>query len=82
MYTSLLQGPRIKQQIQSGAGHMRMSSTLTSAELIVFNHPVAISFLISAIAFAGFRPLGHVREQFKMVWHLYKLMLLSRASLR
>lgn len=37
-------------------------------------------FLISAIAFAGFRPFGHVREQFRIVWHLYKLMLLSKAS--
>lgn len=39
-------------------------------------------FLISAIANAGLRPLGHVRLQFKMVWHRYKLMLLFRASLR
>ena len=42
----------------------------------------AMLFLISAIAFAGFSPLGHVLLQFKMVWHRYKLMLLSRASLR
>lgn len=27
----------------------------------------AISFLISAIAFAGFKPLGQVREQFRIV---------------
>ena len=27
-----------------------------------------ISFLISAIALAGFRPLGQVRVQFMMVW--------------
>jgi hypothetical protein len=42
----------------------------------------AMLFLISAMALAGFKPLGHVREQLRMVWHLYKLMLLSRASLR
>lgn len=42
----------------------------------------AMLFLISAIASAGLRPLGHVRLQFKMVWHRYKLMLLFRASLR
>jgi hypothetical protein len=42
----------------------------------------AILFLISAIAFAGFNPFGHVLLQFKIVWHRYKLMLLSRASFR
>lgn len=30
----------------------------------------AMLFLISAIAFAGFRPFGQVREQLRMVWHL------------
>jgi ADP-heptose:LPS heptosyltransferase len=39
-------------------------------------------FLISAIAKAGFRPFGHVREQLRMVWHRYKLMLLFSASWR
>jgi ADP-heptose:LPS heptosyltransferase len=39
-------------------------------------------FLISAIAKAGFRPFGHVREQLRMVWHRYKLMLLLSASWR
>jgi hypothetical protein len=42
----------------------------------------AMLFLISAMAKAGLRPLGQVLEQFRMVWHLYKLMLLLRASLR
>lgn len=42
----------------------------------------AILFLISAIASAGFRPLGQVLLQLRMVWHLYRLMLLFRASLR
>ncbi len=27
-----------------------------------------ISFLISAMALAGFKPFGHVRVQFMMVW--------------
>jgi hypothetical protein len=39
-------------------------------------------FLISAIANAGFNPFGHVLEQFKIVWHRYRLMLLLRASCR
>jgi hypothetical protein len=39
-------------------------------------------FLISAMANAGFRPLGHVLEQFRMVWQRYRLMLLLRASWR
>jgi hypothetical protein len=39
-------------------------------------------FLISAIASAGFSPLGHVLEQLRMVWHRYKLMLLLSASWR
>lgn len=30
----------------------------------------------------GFNPFGHVREQFRMVWHRYRLMLLSSISLR
>jgi len=34
------------------------------------------------MALAGFKPLGHVLEQFKMVWHLYKLMLFSNISFR
>ena len=42
----------------------------------------AIVFLISAIALPGFKPFGQVREQFKMVWHRYRLMLLSSISLR
>lgn len=28
----------------------------------------AMTFLISAIALPGFNPLGHVREQLRMVW--------------
>merc|ERR1712156_762934 len=31
----------------------------------------ANSFLISAMAFPGLRPLGQVLVQFMMVWHLY-----------
>ena len=31
----------------------------------------ANSFLISAMAFPGLRPLGQVFVQFMMVWHLY-----------
>lgn len=42
----------------------------------------AILFLISAIAKAGLRPLGHVRLQLRMVWQRYRLMLLFKASLR
>jgi len=44
--------------------------------------PNAILFLISAIALAGFSPFGHVLEQFRIVWHRYKLMLFSKASFR
>ncbi len=32
-----------------------------------------INFLISAMASAGFRPFGQVREQFMMVWQRYSL---------
>jgi len=39
-------------------------------------------FLSSAIARAGFKPLGHVLEQLRMVWQRYKLMLLFKASWR
>jgi hypothetical protein len=39
-------------------------------------------FLISAIASAGFSPLGHVLEQLRIVWHRYRLMLLLSASWR
>ena len=42
----------------------------------------AMLFLISAMASAGFKPLGHVREQLRMVWQRYKLMLLFSASWR
>lgn len=42
----------------------------------------AIPFLISAMASAGFNPLGHVLEQLRMVWHRYKLMELLSASCR
>lgn len=34
------------------------------------------------MARAGFRPLGQVRVQLRIVWHRYTLMLLSRAALR
>lgn len=40
----------------------------------------AISFLISAMARPGFRPLGQVRVQLRMVWQRYRLIELSRAS--
>ena len=43
-------------------------------------HQNAITFLISAIAFPGFNPFGHVLEQFKIVWHRYKLIELSSAA--
>jgi hypothetical protein len=42
----------------------------------------AMPFLISAIANAGFNPLGHVLEQLRIVWHRYKLIELLRASCR
>ena len=42
----------------------------------------AMLFLISAMALAGLSPFGHVLEQFKIVWHRYKLMLFSNASFR
>lgn len=42
----------------------------------------ANSFLICAMARPGFKPFGHVRVQFRIVWHRYKLMELSRAALR
>src|SRR5690606_20823880 len=41
-----------------------------------------ISFLISAMARAGFRPLGQVRVQFMMVWQRYSLNGSSRSSRR
>ncbi len=41
-----------------------------------------ISFLISAIANAGFRPFGQVRAQFMMVWQRYSLNGSSRSSRR
>lgn len=47
-----------------------------------YTYAKAILFLISAIARPGFRPLGHVREQFMMVWQRYRLMLLLSASWR
>ena len=43
---------------------------------------VAISSLIFAMAAAGFRPLGHVREQLKIVWQRYMLMSFCSRSLR
>ena len=46
------------------------------------NYAKAIFFLISAIAKAGFSPFGQVLEQFKIVWHRYKLMPLLSASRR
>jgi len=39
-------------------------------------------FLISAMASAGFSPLGQVLLQLRMVWQRYRLMLLLSASLR
>jgi hypothetical protein len=42
----------------------------------------AMLFLISAIASAGFSPLGQVRLQLRMVWHRYMLMVLFSASCR
>src|SRR3546814_11560221 len=41
-----------------------------------------ISFLISAIAFAGFSPFGQVLVQFMMVWQRYSRNGSSRASRR
>ena len=46
------------------------------------SYGVASSCLICAMANAGFNPFGQVREQLRMVWQRYTLMLLSRAALR
>lgn len=55
----------------------RSNSVLISRSYIEAN-----IFLVSAIARPGFRPLGQVRVQLRMVWQRYTLMLLSRAALR
>lgn len=44
------------------------------------DHVKAMLFLISAIAKAGFNPFGHVREQLRIVWQRYKLIVLFSAS--
>jgi hypothetical protein len=41
-----------------------------------------MAFLISAIAFPGFRPLGQALVQLRMVWQRYKLIEFSRLTLR
>jgi hypothetical protein len=46
------------------------------------NYDMANSFLMFAIASAGFRFFGHVREQLRIVWHRYTLMELLSASRR
>ena len=46
-------------------------------DVIPISYVKAIVFLISAIAFPGFSPLGQVLEQLRIVWHRYKLILLS-----
>lgn len=45
------------------------TSTITKTSLALACHyENAIVFLISAIALPGLNPLGHVREQLRMVW--------------
>lgn len=44
--------------------------------------PKAISFLISAIAFPGLRPLGQARVQLRIVWQRYRLIEFSSLVLR
>lgn len=58
--------------------------TLTEIQYAVseLHYQNAIIFLISAIAFPGFNPLGQVRAQFIIVWHRYRLILLSSIALR
>ena len=58
--------------------HALCMSLLT--ELQVYS--AASSSLMRAIACAGLRPLGHVREQLKMVWQRYKLISFCSFSLR
>jgi hypothetical protein len=48
----------------AGEQHAPISDTSTRS---------TISFLISAIAFAGFSPLGQVWAQFMIVWQRYSL---------
>jgi len=56
------------------------SSKTTARPQQDYIYAKAMLFLISAIALPGLRPLGQVLEQFKIVWHRYKLMLLFSAS--
>lgn len=53
-----------------------------SLHFLYHGYGAASSFLICAMANAGFNPFGQVREQLRMVWQRYTLMLLSSSALR
>ena len=67
-------------RIQQPRRLCRVPLPTLSPPITTFLHENAITFLISAIAFPGFNPLGQVLEQFRMVWHRYKLIELSSAA--
>ena len=58
------------QEVRGNESKFNIASILTNEGLATAyaERRSTISFLISAIALAGFRPLGQVRVQFMMVW--------------
>jgi hypothetical protein len=62
--------------------HARVPQRLTGHAGTIYSTRSSISFLISAIALAGLRLLGHVSVQFMIVWQRYSLNGSSNASSR
>ncbi len=67
------QGAAIRQHHSPRCGGLSLAGQTARSTII---------FLISAIAFAGFRPLGQVLVQFMMVWQRYSLNGSSNSSRR
>src|SRR5690606_37118293 len=65
---------------QAGEGKSLASARASAPPL--YARRAIISFLISAIASAGFKPFGQVRAQFMIVWQRYSLNGSSRSSRR
>src|SRR5690606_12300606 len=66
----------------SGAGGFQLRPERLGQAAVLLRDGETISFLVSAIALAGFSPLGQTWAQFMIVWQRYSLKGSSRSSRR
>ena len=81
-WQALLRAGQGKPPEPGGAGGFSFRSNRLDQAAVFLRDGETISFLVSAIALAGFSPLGQTWAQFMIVWQRYSLNGSSRSSRR